>query len=43
MAKIGVDQRYSTAYYPQTDSIVEGLNQTLEQYLRIFVNQNQDN
>jgi transposase InsO family protein len=42
MAKIGVDQRHSTAYHPQTDSMVERLNQTLEQYLRIFVNQNQD-
>jgi transposase InsO family protein len=42
MAKIGVDQRHSTAYYPQTDGMVKRLNQTLEQYLRIFVNQNQD-
>jgi Integrase zinc binding domain/RNase H-like domain found in reverse transcriptase len=38
MAKIGVDQRHSIAYHPQTDSMVERLNQTLEQYLRIFVN-----
>jgi transposase InsO family protein len=42
MAKIRVDQRHSTAYYPQTDSMVKRLNQTLEQYLQIFVNQNQD-
>jgi hypothetical protein len=40
MIKIRVDQRHSIVYYLQIDSIVEKLNQTLKQYLQIFVNQN---
>jgi hypothetical protein len=32
------DHKLSTAYYPEIDGATERLNQTLEQYLRHFVN-----
>ena len=31
------------AYYPQGDGQMEQVNQELEQYLHIFINQQQDN
>jgi len=38
-----IDQNISTAYYPQTDKQSKRTNQTLETYLWIFCNEQQDN
>ena len=40
---LGVQQNLSTAYHPQTDGQTEQVNQDVKQYLRIFVNYQQDN
>ena len=39
----GTNHKLSTAYYKTTNRQTERLNQTLEQYLRCYVNQPQDN
>ena len=39
---LGSEQNPSTAYHPQTDGQSERMNQTVEQYLRIFIDYHQD-
>jgi len=41
--QLGIERRLSTAFYPQTDGQTERKNSTLEQYLRAYVNYQQDN
>ena len=40
---MGIQRKLSTAAHPQTDGQTERTNQTLEQYLKAFVNYKQDN
>ena len=40
---LGICLAATTAYHPQGDGQTEQVNQELEQYLQIFVNQQQDN
>ncbi len=40
---VGVKQNISTAYHPRTDGQSERSNQWVEQYLRFYVNEQQDN
>jgi len=35
---LGIQTKLSIAYYPQTNSQTERINQELEQYLRVFIN-----
>ncbi|EKV17987.1 Retrotransposon polyprotein, putative [Penicillium digitatum PHI26] len=41
--QMGIELRLSTAYHPQTNGQTERVNQTLKQYLRHYVNYQQDN
>ena len=41
--QMGVQSKLSTAYHPQTNGQTERMNQTLEQYLRFYINYRQDN
>ena len=40
---LGSDHRLATAYHQQVDGLTERQNQVLEQYLRVYVNYQQDN
>ena len=39
---LGIQTKLSMAYHPQTDGQMERLNQDVEQYLRLFVSQRQN-
>jgi len=42
LERLGVQGNRSTAFHPQSDGQTERVNQTLEQYLRIYCNYHQD-
>ena len=43
MTEIGMKVKLLTAYYPQMNKQMERINQTLETYLRHYINHNQKN
>ena len=42
-ALLGIQSNLSTTYHPETDGQTERTNQILEQYLRMYINYEQDN
>jgi len=42
-SRLGIDCRLSTVFHPQTDGQTERMNASMEQYLRMFVDNQQDN
>ena len=42
MTKLEIKRKMSTAFYSQTDEQIKRLNQTLEQYLRAYINKKQN-
>ena len=43
LAELGVKKKLSTSFHPETDGQTERTNQSLEEYLRFYVNKQQDN
>jgi len=41
-SRLGIDRRMSTAFHPQMDGQTAQMNAGMEQYLRVFVNHQQD-
>jgi len=41
--ELGIEQRLSTAFHPQTDRQTEWTNCTLDQYFQAYINYQQDN
>jgi hypothetical protein len=41
--RLGIEQKLSTAFHPQLDGQMEQMNAIIEQYLRTFVNYQQNN